>query len=186
MQNPNTILVKQLAFQNTPSHFRVQWPLVQIKGFWIIFTTSSTSNRLNGLPDLHDCVDKLLQLQFTQQALAQEHAAQDVGLKSCWMDRLGFDVCGITKEALLQTKECALELQSIMKRRKGHKTLTIISQRWDQSPAAGHLFPSWCTPKEWHVRIQKQTQISHESHDKKIWLHHACWKCEKLAGEIRV
>ena len=90
MQNPNTILVKHLAFQNTPSHFRVQWPLVQIKGFWIIFTTSSISNGLNGLPDLRDCVDKLLQLLFTQQALAQEHAAQDVGLKSCWMDLLGF------------------------------------------------------------------------------------------------
>ena len=26
---------------------------------------------------------------------------------------------GITKDALLQTKECALELQSIMKRRRG-------------------------------------------------------------------
>uniref|UniRef100_A0A7N2L178 Reverse transcriptase domain-containing protein n=1 Tax=Quercus lobata TaxID=97700 RepID=A0A7N2L178_QUELO len=52
-----------------------------IKGFRIIFTTSPRSNRLNGLPDLRDCVDKLLQLQFTQQALAQEHAAQDVGLE---------------------------------------------------------------------------------------------------------
>ena len=53
-------------------------------------TTSSISNGLNGLLDLRECVDKLLQLLFTQQAIAQEHAAQDVGLKSCWMDLLGF------------------------------------------------------------------------------------------------
>lgn len=75
-------------------------------------------NRLNGIQDLHDCVNKLLQLSFTQQALAHEQ-------HKTWVDELLheslrlLDLCGIRKDALLQTKECTHQLQSIMQRRWG-------------------------------------------------------------------
>nr|POE93149.1 hypothetical protein CFP56_40302 [Quercus suber] len=45
------------------------------------FSPSLTGNRLNGIQDLHDCVNKLLQLSFTQQALAQEQ-------HKTWVDEL--------------------------------------------------------------------------------------------------
>ncbi|KAK4594776.1 hypothetical protein RGQ29_018474 [Quercus rubra] len=79
---------------------------------------SLTGNRLNGIQDLHDCVNKLLQLSFTQQALAQEQ-------HKTWVDELLheslrlLDLCGIAKDALLQTKECTHQLLSIMRRRWG-------------------------------------------------------------------
>lgn len=79
---------------------------------------TATGNRLNGIQDLHDCVNKLLQLSFTQQALAQEQ-------HKTWFDELLheslrlLDLCGIAKDALLQTKECTHQLQSIMRRRQG-------------------------------------------------------------------
>lgn len=75
-------------------------------------------NRLIGIQDLHDCVNKLLQLSFTQHALAQEQ-------HKTWVDELLheslrlLDLCGIRKDALLQTKECTHQLQSIMQRRWG-------------------------------------------------------------------
>ncbi|XP_030949992.1 uncharacterized protein LOC115973891 [Quercus lobata] len=79
---------------------------------------TATGNRLNGIQDLHDCVSKLLQLSFTQQALAQEQ-------HKTWFDELLheslrlLDLCGIAKDSLLQTKECTHQLQSIMRRRRG-------------------------------------------------------------------
>lgn len=81
-------------------------------------SSSSISQKLGGLQDLHDHVDKLLQLPLTQQTLAQEHHAQ-------WAEELLngsvrlLDVCGIAKDVLLQTKECTNEIQSFMRRRRG-------------------------------------------------------------------
>ena len=79
---------------------------------------SLTGNRLNGIQDLHDCVNKLLQLSFTQQALAQDQHktwVDELLHESLWL----LDLCGIAKDALLQTKECTHQLQSIMRRRWG-------------------------------------------------------------------
>lgn len=83
-------------------------------------STSSTSisHKLDGLQDLHDCVDKLLLLPLTQQGLAQENNRK-------WVDELLdgslrlLDVCNSAKDALLQTKEYTLELQSTIRRRQG-------------------------------------------------------------------
>lgn len=81
------------------------------------FSPSLIHNRLNGIQDLHDCVNKLLQLSFTQQALAQEQHKTLVDELLHESLRL-LDLCGITKDALLQTKECTHQLQSIMRRRR--------------------------------------------------------------------
>ncbi|XP_030950000.1 uncharacterized protein LOC115973898 [Quercus lobata] len=79
-------------------------------------SSTSICQKLNGLQDLHDCVDKLLLLPFTQ-ALAQEQHKK-------WFNEMLdgslmlLDVCGTAIDALLKTKECTRELQSTLRRRK--------------------------------------------------------------------
>ena len=36
----------------------------------------------------------------------------------------------------------------------------LLNQTCNQSQAAGLWFPSWCTTKEWYVRVQNQMQMS--------------------------
>ncbi|OMO72189.1 hypothetical protein COLO4_27787 [Corchorus olitorius] len=81
-------------------------------------TSSSLGQQLNCLQDLHDYVDMLLQLPLTQHALAQEQQ------RKCVDELLDgslvlLDVCNTAKDALLQTKECTQEIQSILRRRRG-------------------------------------------------------------------
>ena len=181
-------------------------------------SSTSICQKLNGLQDLHDCVDKLLLLPFTQ-ALAQEQHKK-------WFNEMLdgslmlLDVCGTAIDALLKTKECTRELQPTLRRRKDSNmeiarevekylasrkiqnkalqkalkgmqvkinykntedfliisvlkeleavTLTgfeslltlLLNQTCNQSQAAGLWFPSWCTTKEWYVRVQNQMQMS--------------------------
>lgn len=81
-------------------------------------SSSLICQKLSGLQDIYDCVDKLLQLQLTHQAIVQEHHQK-------WAEELSdgslrlLDLCGIAKDALSQTKECAHDLQSIMRRKRG-------------------------------------------------------------------
>ncbi|XVF54098.1 hypothetical protein PTKIN_Ptkin05aG0153600 [Pterospermum kingtungense] len=81
-------------------------------------STSSIGHKLNGLQDLHECVDLLLQLPLTQQALAHEQHRK-------WIEELldgslmVLDVCSTAKDALLQIKECTQQLQSTLRRRRG-------------------------------------------------------------------
>ncbi|KAM5562698.1 hypothetical protein ABKV19_017748 [Rosa sericea] len=90
-------------------------------------STSSISHRLSGLQDLHDCVDRLLQLPLTQQSLAQEKHQK-------WADELldgslrMLDVCSTAKDAMLQTKECIQELQSIIRRRRKDQSGVVTSE----------------------------------------------------------
>ena len=82
-------------------------------------SSASLSQKLIGLQDLNDCVNNLLLLPFAQ-ALAQEENQK-------WFNEMldGYlrllDVCGIARDALLQTKECTRELQSTLRRRHGSK-----------------------------------------------------------------
>ena len=82
-------------------------------------SSASLSQKLIGLQDLNDSVDNLLLLPFAQ-ALAQEQNQK-------WFNELLdgslrlLDVCGIARDALLQTKECTCELQSTLRRRHGRK-----------------------------------------------------------------
>ncbi|KAI4295508.1 hypothetical protein L6164_035550 [Bauhinia variegata] len=77
-------------------------------------TSSSLRHKLQGLQDLHDCIEKLVQLPNTQESLLQE--CQDELLDGSL--RL-LDVCTTAKDSLLHTKECTRELQSIIRRRRG-------------------------------------------------------------------
>ncbi|KAL5055480.1 hypothetical protein RYX36_036162 [Vicia faba] len=75
-------------------------------------------HKLNILQNLHICIEKLVQLPLTQEALVKQSQEK-------WVDeflegslRL-LDTCTATKDALLHTKECARELQSIIRRKRG-------------------------------------------------------------------
>ncbi|CAL2279828.1 unnamed protein product [Prunus armeniaca] len=81
-------------------------------------SSSSISHKLSDLQNLHDCVDRLLQLSLTQQALAQEQNEKWTNVLLDGSLRL-LDICSTAKDALLQTKECIQDLQSIMRRTQG-------------------------------------------------------------------
>ncbi|XVF75757.1 hypothetical protein PTKIN_Ptkin13bG0212800 [Pterospermum kingtungense] len=84
-------------------------------------TSSSLNHKLSSLQDLHDCIDKLLQLPLTRQILAHEQQKEDVD--ELLNGSLGLlDMCTIAKDALLQVKECTQELQSILRRKHGATT----------------------------------------------------------------
>ncbi|KAM6541122.1 hypothetical protein CsatB_005569 [Cannabis sativa] len=79
-------------------------------------SSSSIAHQLNGLEDLHICVEKLLQLPLTQQAFSQSRQEK-------WVDELVdgslrlLDICSAAKDAVLHTKECARDIQSTMRRK---------------------------------------------------------------------
>ncbi|XP_057440461.1 uncharacterized protein LOC130732427 [Lotus japonicus] len=78
--------------------------------------SSFLSHNIRGLQDLIECVEKLIQLPLTQDTLLHEQ-------KEKWNFLDGslrlLDVCASAKDALLHTKECTRELQSIIRRRRG-------------------------------------------------------------------
>ncbi|XVF00789.1 hypothetical protein REPUB_Repub04eG0031800 [Reevesia pubescens] len=83
-------------------------------------TSSSLNPKYCGLQDLHDCIDKLLQLPLTQQILAQKQQMKYVDELLNGSLRL-LDVCTTAKDALLQVKECTPEIQSILRLKKAAK-----------------------------------------------------------------
>ncbi|KAJ4962340.1 hypothetical protein NE237_022279 [Protea cynaroides] len=72
---------------------------------------------LSGLGELYEFVDDLLRLPLTQQALVQHQQEKWVGEVLDGSVRL-LDICGTTKEVLLQMKERVRDLQSDLRRRR--------------------------------------------------------------------
>jgi len=84
-------------------------------------SSSSVCNNLNGMQDLHDCIDKFLQMPIEQQALSQECN------EKCFDDLLErslriLDICSTTKDCLSLSKENIQELQSVIRRKRGIET----------------------------------------------------------------
>ncbi|CAL2279814.1 unnamed protein product [Prunus armeniaca] len=90
-------------------------------------SSSSICHKLSGLQDLHDCVDKLLQLPLTQQALAKEQNEKWTNELLDGSLRL-LDVCSGAKDAIFQTKECVQDLQSIIQRTRGGESGSLTSE----------------------------------------------------------
>ncbi|OIV99499.1 hypothetical protein TanjilG_17309 [Lupinus angustifolius] len=88
-------------------------------------SSSLLSHKLNGLQDLHNCVEKLVQLSLTQEALI--HESQEKWVEELLDGSLRLlDTCSATKDALIHTKECTRELQSIIRRRRGGERELIV------------------------------------------------------------
>ncbi|KAB2636366.1 hypothetical protein D8674_026900 [Pyrus ussuriensis x Pyrus communis] len=83
-------------------------------------STSSLSinHNLSSLRDFYGCVDRLLQLPITQQALAQEENEKWTNELLDGSLRL-LDVCSTAKDAVLQTKAYIQDLQSIIRQTRG-------------------------------------------------------------------
>ncbi|KAK7312331.1 hypothetical protein VNO77_36111 [Canavalia gladiata] len=93
-------------------------------------SSSLLSQRLGGLQDLQECVENLVQLPLTKEALVHES-------QESWVDELLdgslrlLDVCTVAKDSLLHTKECMRELQSIMRRRRGEEMgITSVAKKF--------------------------------------------------------
>ena len=84
-------------------------------------SSSSISHKFNGLKDLQDSIDKLLQLTITQQALAQECSNKQVDELLDGSLRL-LDICSTVKDCLQQSKDSIQELQSVIRRRRDAET----------------------------------------------------------------
>ena len=79
-------------------------------------SSSSVSHRLSCLKGLYQCVDELLQLPLNQQALSQNVNAkwgEDVLDGSLRL----LDICAISRDVLLQSKEHLQDIQSVLRRK---------------------------------------------------------------------
>lgn len=87
-------------------------------------SSSTLSRRLGELRDLYISVDALVELPHNRQLLSHDsHKDRVDGLLSsslCFID-----VCGIAKDVLLQTKEQAQDLQSVLRRKRGDESELI-------------------------------------------------------------
>ncbi|TXG64994.1 hypothetical protein EZV62_011988 [Acer yangbiense] len=91
-------------------------------------SSSSIFCKLNGLQDLHDCVDKVLRLPLTQQALGQEQQKKCVDELLINGSLRLLDMSSIAKDALLQTKECVQGLLSALRRRRGDEISSEVKK----------------------------------------------------------
>ncbi|KAJ1428190.1 hypothetical protein SESBI_09196 [Sesbania bispinosa] len=94
-------------------------------------SSSSLSHKLNDMQDLHDCIDKLLQLPIEQQALVQE-------CNEKWVDDLLegslrlLDICSTTKDCLQQSrKETKKTIRKDLENLKGMKH-ELIASSWNK------------------------------------------------------
>ncbi|KAI9181225.1 hypothetical protein LWI28_012663 [Acer negundo] len=92
-----------------------------------ISSSSSICHDINGLQDLHGCVDKFLQLLLVQQALGQEQQKKWVYELLNGSLRI-LDISSIAKDALLQTKECVQGLSSVLRRRRGDEISSEVKK----------------------------------------------------------
>ncbi|TYJ50162.1 hypothetical protein E1A91_A01G187200v1 [Gossypium mustelinum] len=89
-------------------------------------TSSSICHKLNGLQDLYDGVDKLLDFPFFQQELAQEQKKGPVDELLDGSLRL-FDLCNTAKDILWQTKGSIQDIQLVM-RRRGCREVELVGE----------------------------------------------------------
>ncbi|KAL4037652.1 hypothetical protein IC575_001252 [Cucumis melo] len=98
--------------------------LCRLKSSEATSTSSSLCQKLDGLHDLHDCIDKLLLLPLTRQALVDKKSVDDQLEGSLKL----LDLCATAKDVLFQTKESAHELESTLRRRRGDVTVGDVQK----------------------------------------------------------
>ncbi|CAN6680560.1 unnamed protein product [Malus baccata var. baccata] len=115
-----------MPVRSHPSTLRTEEELNKLKALEAALTSSSSPasskadsicKALGGLKELYFCIEELLQLPLTQQALALHQ-------KEKWVEELldgsvtYLDVCGNTRDSILTMKESVRDLQSTLRRRK--------------------------------------------------------------------
>ncbi|KAL5550339.1 hypothetical protein UlMin_000515 [Ulmus minor] len=113
-----------LPSRSHPWSVSVEEQLVRLRTSSEATTSSSSSSlcrKLGSLKDLHESIDKLLQLQQTQQSLSKEHNSKSVEQVLDGSLRL-IDVCETTRDVFSQMKQCLQELQSSLRRQRGDES----------------------------------------------------------------
>ncbi|XP_058780880.1 uncharacterized protein LOC131654979 [Vicia villosa] len=92
-------------------------------------SSSSLFHKIDGLRDLIESVENLIQLPLTQDALIHEHQEHWVNNLLDGSLRI-LDVCSSAKDAVIHTKECTRELQSIIRRRGGGTEVSAEAKKF--------------------------------------------------------
>ena len=98
--------------------------LCRLKASEATSSSSSLCQKLDGLQDLHDCIDKLLLLPLTHQDLVDNKSIDNQLEGSLKL----LDLCAMAKDALSQTKESAHELESTLRRRRGDNIVRDVQK----------------------------------------------------------
>lgn len=89
--------------------------LCRLKASAATSSSSSLSQKLGKVQDLHDSIDNLLLLPLTHQAVVDNDSVDDLLEGSLEL----VDLCSMAKDVLSQMKECTHELQFVLRRRRG-------------------------------------------------------------------
>ncbi|XWS42208.1 hypothetical protein CRYUN_Cryun17cG0148400 [Craigia yunnanensis] len=114
--------VRSISFpaRSHPSTLRMEEELNKLRS-WQEASSSNAETLctgLFGLAELYICIEDLLNLPLTRQALAQHHNEKwDNELLDFSLKQL--DLCGSTRDAILSMKQSVRELQSALRRSKG-------------------------------------------------------------------
>ncbi|CAN8257811.1 unnamed protein product [Cochlearia groenlandica] len=109
-----------------PQVAHVDEQLARLRSSEEVSTSSSSSvcQRLENIQDLHDSLDKLIRLPITQHSLAQEKNKKVVEELLDGSLRI-LDLCNISKDALSHMKEGLMEIQSILRRKRGDLSVEV-------------------------------------------------------------
>ncbi|KAF5958077.1 hypothetical protein HYC85_005302 [Camellia sinensis] len=116
----------ECLFRSHPSTVRIEEELNKIKTWESSSTPTAEaiSNSLSRLEDLNKCMQDLLNLPLTQQALSHHHHEKWIGdLQDGFVSLL--DICGTERDVMTQIKEHVRDLQSALRRRKGDSSIEI-------------------------------------------------------------
>ncbi|KAJ9703855.1 hypothetical protein PVL29_005221 [Vitis rotundifolia] len=120
MANPCHVRSISLPSRSHPTTLKIQEELNKLRK-WEASSTSTLGticNGLSGMEELYKCLDELLSLQSTQQAISHHQHEK-------WVEELLdgsvnlLDVCCNTRDVISQFKENVGDLQSALRRRKG-------------------------------------------------------------------
>ena len=120
-----------LPCRSHPSTVKIEEELNKLKSWEASPTPNGERicDALSGLEELYMCVDDLLKLNLTQQALSPHQHEE-------WVDGLLdgslrlIDVCGVLRDLTSQIKEHVRDLQSSLRRRKGDSSTEIVIAKY--------------------------------------------------------
>lgn len=111
-----------LPSRSHPSTLKLEEELNKLKTWESTSTSVSICKGLTGLDELYKCMDGLLNMTSIQQVISQHQHEKCVEELLDGSVRL-LDICGITRDAMLQIKEHVRALQSALRRRKGDSSI---------------------------------------------------------------
>lgn len=111
-----------LPSRSHPSTLKLEEELNKLKTWESTSTSVSICKGLTGLDELYKSMDGLLNMTSIQQVISQHQHEKCVEELLDGSVRL-LDICGITRDTMLQIKEHVRALQSALRRRKGDSSI---------------------------------------------------------------